>query len=302
MVIRGVEEQQLMEALLCYKVERSYLSVVIGMMLKYGLIVELDRSQLHSQSLSKKYLIPAQLPTKAGDPSSFNDDLGENIQSWSSCHFVCSTRKYTAELKSSFRLSQLKNNFFLPECLMERLIGKVVVWTQLTSDAKMYQLKTFCKNYAVFSFGPQLVRLVCIPIVNCIRLDIKGETPCPVYEIIFELMDKCVKEFYKSLYIITTLRLGTASESDDGFVLLSLEAIRDAHLNGSSLMVRGYPPLDRQYFSDTYGSWLNNSCDSAGDMALDLIEKEYRASLNDCSVPSCMQEEWKRFVGIFSKI
>jgi len=293
-VSKGIVEQVLIEALLRCLVEPSNIPVVVKIMQKYELIVSFDHPlQLPFHSNSTKYLVPTFLPLKGDDPWSSSDDLWGHVQCFNSCYFAFTTRKDVFQLKSAFNLSQLKNDCFLPCGLMERLLCKAV------RSAKMNQEPLLYKNYAIFACGSQLVRIVCIPKINCIRLDVEGETPIPVCDRIYELVNKCVKDHTESLHVIKTLRLGSASESQDGFVLLNLEAVRDAYLNGRSLIVKNYPPLDHQYFCDAYGSWLNVSCDSVDNIASDRIETEYRASLIDCSVPCSMQEEWNWFANCF---
>jgi len=128
----------------------------------------------------------------------------------------------------------------------------------------------------------------------------EGETPLILYDRMYELIKECVKEFTESLCIISALRFGTASESEDGFTLLNLESIRDCYLNGRSMRVKGYPPLDRYNLKEKYASWLNNlSYDSFDEISFDLIEKEYRASLYDCYVPYAIQKDWSWFVDSF---
>ena len=79
----------------------------------------------------------------------------------------------------------------------------------------------------MLSYGNQQFRLVHIPEIHCIRLDIEGEHPLPVYDRISEQIDICIKECMGSLYIATFLRLKIRMELDDGFTLVNLEAARE---------------------------------------------------------------------------
>jgi len=96
--------------------------------------------------------------------------------------------------------------------------------------------------------------------INCIRLDVEGDHPLPVHARIREQIEKCVKECMGSLRFISALRFGTASETEDEFVLVNLEAVREVQAsNGNLVIVQGYPSLNRQSIASNYSSWLINA-------------------------------------------
>ena len=109
---------------------------------------------------------------------------------------------------------------------MERLIGKVVKWSQLTNIACIFDDEYLYQNYAHLSYGNQRFRLVCIPEINCIRLDVEGEHPPPIHDRISEQINICIKECMGSLYFGSFLRLDDMEELDERFTLVNLEAVR----------------------------------------------------------------------------
>jgi len=62
-----------------------------------------------------------------------------------------------------------------------------------------------------------------------------------------------------SLHYISALRFGSASESEDRFALVNLEALRKVKVHGIPLLVNGYPTLDRQHVISNYSSWIINT-------------------------------------------
>ena len=267
MTQRGLVSRQLMEFLLLQKVDADNIPVIINMMLKYGLVVKLEQSRNHSSQIdyltesspTEYYLVPALLPKTACNPCVFQDHVWRHIkpETFDTCYFVFSVN---SKLNStSIGLSQLRSECFLPRGLMERLIGKVVKWSQLTHIADINDVKYLYRNYAVLSYGRQRFRLVYIPEINCIRLDIEGMHPLPVYNRIHEQVTTCVRECMGSLQFVTALQFGDSSESEDGFRLLKLEAVREVYEDYSTITIKGLAPVDRRVVKHRYSSWLNNS-------------------------------------------
>ena len=262
MVSKGIIGLDLMNVLLRHHVQTCNIPVVIDMMLKYGLIVRLEQtedrvcevSELPSQLLDN-YLVPALLPRAECDVSTFQDDIWKHVQHFDSCYFVFSSK---TELNNLF-LIRPRHDCFLPKGLMERLIGKVVKWSQRTHVSSIHATTRLYQNYAVLSYGRRRFRLVCNPKISCIRLDIEGEHPLPVHDRIYDQICICVKECMGSLQFMTTLRFGTAKESEEGFTLLNLRAIREVYLTGVPLTVAGYAPISRHDVRCKYGLWLNHT-------------------------------------------
>ena len=279
MTHKGLVSQTMMEFLLAHKVEPNNIPVVINMLLKYGLIVRLEQTQdgtsqagqVLAQSPSGYYLVPALLPATIGILSTLQVDPWRTIQHFNSCYFIFAidTKMRTS---SWYHTTTLQNNGFLPRGLMERLICKAVTWCQLVNITHVCDVRVLCRNYAALSHGRQQFRLVCIPEINCIRLDVEGEHPLPIYEQIYEQVDRCVKECMGSLQFVTALRWGPASESEAGFLLLNLKAVKEVRLEESSIMVEGYPPINCRDLSSRFGAWLGNTASSSSDAADETID------------------------------
>jgi len=256
-----------MNTLLASKVLANNIHLVITMMLKYGLIVEIEQDevktnllqeQLQSSSNLDIFLVPALLPPTLVDPLLFQDAIWQDVQQYESSYFVFNTNADLSSLES-ITSSQLKRDCFLPRGLMERLIGKAVKRSQMTSIANIAQIPHLYQNYAVLSYGNQKFRLICFSDINCIRLDVEGFHPLPVYDRICEQIAKCLKESTVSLFFISAVRLGTSLESQDGFTLLNLHAVKEIQESGILLKVNGFPTLCRRYISANYNSWLVNT-------------------------------------------
>ena len=255
MMSKGVVGVDVLNALLGRLVQASSVPLVISMMLKYGLIVRLEHRNL--RELPEEYLVPSLLPV-ATYVSHFH-------KSNSSCYFVFSTKQDMTLTR--FRLSYLKNECFLPPELMARLSGRIS-----NEDSRIY------RNYALLEYDNQRFQLVCIPEINCIRLDVAGEHPIPVYNRVLEQLSVCVKEYMGSLQFITALRWG-----DSEFVLLDFQAIRRVRMTGRSPFVDGSLSVDDEYAAEHYRLWLSN----------DIHEEAYKISLRESYIPKPLLEDWK---------
>ena len=256
MTRRGVVQKQLIIDILQFRAVKDLTcdaKFVVNMMLKYGLMVTLnpvqDRLNILQQESNEMYLVPALLAEVTGHPCIFNDKNWIDIPRIISCYYVLSTDKeFVANNK--INAQSLKLQGFLPRGLMERLIGKAVKWSQLTNITNIHEDEYLFRNYAHLSYGHQRFRIMCIPEIHCIRLDIEGEHPLPIHDRIHEQIDICIKECMGSLYFATFLRMDDRSELVDGFTLVSLEAVRD---DKCSIRHEGRL-LDRTMFS----SWVIN--------------------------------------------
>ena len=262
MTQRGLVSRQLMEFLLSHKVEAGNIPIIMHMMLKYGLIVRLEhvqgrtsKGQLLPSQPSEYYLVPALLPASEGNPTNFQDSVWNHVKNYNSCYFVFSTATDLISLQSIPR-EALRKECFLPRGLMERLTGKAVQWSQLTNFTNTYDDVRLYQNYAVLCYGRQQFRLVCIPEINCIRLDIEGEHPLPVYDRIREQIALCVKECMGCLQFITALRRATVAESEECFTLLNFEPYRAVQREDICITAECYPAMSPQV---NFGAWIINS-------------------------------------------
>ena len=275
MTLRGTVSRQYLDILLGKLVPTGNIPVVRNLMLKFGLMVKdeverakaIESEQSIDPMVSEEYLVPSLLPRTVVDPCVFEDEIWKkNVKQWKSCYFVFCTR--TNYLHSLLRFSQLKYDCFFPKELMGRLIGKVVKWTSESDGTSAIERPSLYRDYAVFFLEQQHLRLVCISELNCIRLDIEGEHPLPVYNRICELIKECVKECMGSLVFFTALPLSPASSSLEDLVLLSIDVFRTIQSTGRSLIVNGYDIVDRKFIFDNYSAWFPDancsSCEGDG--------------------------------------
>ena len=113
----------------------------------------------------------------------------------------------------SISFSKLRQESFLPGGLMERLIGKAVQWSQLTNIVNVRNFARPFRDYAVLSYRRQQFRLICIPELNCIRLDIEGEHPLPLHNLLREQINECLKEFGSSTFKFSSPNLQAVEEA-----------------------------------------------------------------------------------------
>ena len=256
MTMKGVVVKRLLIEILQFRADvedvKYDTAAVVNMMLKYGLMVTLEQVQdlaTHiEQESNEMYLVPALLPNVAGHPCLFNDKNWIRMDLVKSCYFVFTTNKEFL-MNNKVESRALKRHGFLPRGFMQRLIGKAVQWSQLTNIVNIYEDEYLYRNYAHLTYGHQRFRIVCIPEIHCIRLDIEGEHPLPIHDRISEQIDICIKECMGLLDFATYLRLDKF-ELDDMFTLVSLTAVRDSSLG---IYVEG-SLLDRKMFS----SWVIN--------------------------------------------
>ena len=257
MTRRGVVEKRLLIEILQFRDDAEDVkydtAAVVNMMLKYGLMVTLEQVQDQSnrvgQESNELYLVPALLPNVTDHPCTFNDKNWIQIQQIKSCYYIFSTdKKFLSH--NEIDSGALKSQGFLPRGFMERLIGKAVQWSQLTNIANIHKNEYLFQNYAHLSYGNQRFRIVGIPEIHCIRLDIEGEHPLPIHDRISEQIDICIKECMGSLYFGTFLRLVDKAELDERFNLVNLDTVRD-----DTYCIRHEGRLlDREMFS----SWVIN--------------------------------------------
>ena len=146
---------------------------------------------------------------------------------------------------------------------MGRLIGKILQWSPGSIGTSAVERSSLYRDYPVFLLKQLHFRLVCLPELNCIRLDIEGENVLPVYNRICELINTCVKECMGSLEFFTALQLSPALSSLEDLVLLSIDVFRTIQSTGRSLIVYGFSPVDRKFIFDNYSAWFpdaNCSC------------------------------------------
>ena len=173
--------------------------------------------------------------------------LDGNIRTCNICYFYFSL---SHDLGPEFLKQKMEAEGFLPKGVMERLIAKTVASYRLESLNEPHDSLPLYQNYAKLLLGPQLFRLICLPDMNCIRVDIEGDHPQRVRK----WVKQCLLECVRSLHVIDLLTY------DDGSCdcYLSLECIRAVDYDNPI-------PLNNGEFFNVenarrlYGKWLNHT-------------------------------------------
>ena len=144
----------------------NIIPVLVEMMLKYGLLVRLERATDRvvspcTNAFPDQYLIPSLLPPINGDPNLFVDDNWNYRSLFYSCYFVFSARR---DSRISFSFSWLKNCCYIPRGLFYRIIADCSKLCELSTE-----IIHFYQNYAFLLFEHRRIRLVCFPVINCVR-------------------------------------------------------------------------------------------------------------------------------------
>ena len=103
---------------------------------------------------------------------------------------------------------------FLPSSLFQRLICKAVNWSQLTTVEKSsaeFSLLEVYKDFAVLRYGSQKFQLTYLVDSNCIRVDVDGVDPNPIYQRLRKQLEVLIEECMHSLRFVTTLLLVSSS-------------------------------------------------------------------------------------------
>ena len=264
MIERGIVDLPVVEFLLNealrldimprHRAQYNIIPIIVGIMLKYGLLVRLEEVadrvlSSGAHTFPDKYLIPSLLPSIIGDPTLFVDDNWNDTSQFFSCYFVFSSQS-DIKARESFPSTWLKHYCYLPRGLFYQLIARCSKLCQISTE-----ITHFYKNYALLIFERQRFRLICVPEINCIRLDVEGEYPVPVHDVISVQVRKIVEEFKDSLQFVTALRFSNTSESQNGFLLVNLESVRDVQLDGAK-------PISMLHDCDIkgkFGPWLINT-------------------------------------------
>ena len=158
------------------------------MLIKFGLIVP-----LRSGADVIEYLVPALIPPLSIESGAATSELWTD-RPYSTCYFAFTTSE---DLRKSTAVqpSVLKEEGFLPLGLFERLVGKAVMWSELTSTSWYGScLGLLAKDMAILSFGSKRFRLRVRPEYNCIELCVEGSNPKVVHERIFNLIQQIIDE------------------------------------------------------------------------------------------------------------
>ena len=254
---------------LLWKDRLSDVDRLLSLMVQYGLLVPL----ISDESIDDlQYVVPSLLPT-CPDPD-FNDMVGNwGDQSEASSCYLFFTLSKVVEKKPELNCSTLKGDGFCPSGLFERILGKIVIWTQATSKEGLWnpEMIALFKEVSVLSFGSRSFRLTASPNLkrlNCIRVDVQGSNPLVVVLKIVELVEQVIKESMKGLSVMILLPKVDSSRShlesirlleqsdDPSSSLIPLVAIKKAVESNTALKHQSKTVLSLDVLKRCYGPWL----------------------------------------------
>ena len=254
-----------------FQLAQSEVDRLLSLMTQYGLLVPLVSDDESEGDI--RYVVPSLLPI-CNDPD-FYDVKGKwgDESEASTCYFFFTLSK-AFENKPELNCAHLKENGFCPSGLYERLVGKIIMWTQATSmDGKFNpdDVALF-KEVSILSFGSRCFRLSAsqaLRRLNCLRVDVQGSDPLVIVQKLTELIEHVIKESMKGLSVMLLLpRLnGTRTnlecirqlEQNHDFnssSLLSLVAIKDAVKSNNGLKHKAKTIISFDDLKRYYASWL----------------------------------------------
>ncbi|KAJ1434190.1 hypothetical protein B484DRAFT_394161, partial [Ochromonadaceae sp. CCMP2298] len=258
MTEKGIVTGQLLQMLLGGEVGR-----IVTLMVKFGLLVPMQREEEGAEEgvgvgvgagggvdPAQEYLVPALLPccSSTGPWTS---------APYSTCYVVLTASSSLHKI-TPLTHKDLHSEGFLPRGLVERLIGKAVMWCQETAaEANSHNLELF-QDVVVLTFGSQRFRLKGCPEQNAIRVDVEGQSPLAVHERILGMVARIISECMKSLHFFTVLPFDptSAGAGAGGETLyVPLKQMRDMVSKQSGLNIhhRLLKPADA---TALFGKWI----------------------------------------------
>ena len=111
----------------------------------------------------------------------------------------------------------MKVSGFLPRGFLERLICKVVNWSQVTlSEYADINISQIYKDVAIMRYGGQRFQLSCLMEHNTIKVDVEGEYSVAIYKRLYAQIKVLISECMKSLHFIPTLLYSPGSGTGTG--------------------------------------------------------------------------------------
>jgi GTPase SAR1 family protein len=223
MVTKGVVSRGLMEYLLSDhdEVQRSF---VMQLMEKYGLAVPIhDDDPLHVAVSNNtfpvnKYVIPALLPFCE---SSFEFPCRVDV-TLHTCAFVFSL--HLQDFNCPVPQQQLRQFGFLPHGFFERLLGKVLTWSQVT--CRVFPDYQIFRDRVVASYGTRRFMLKVMYDRSIILLHVEGGDPVPVFRQVNSQIADVRKECMGTLEFVAALLYPDTVVFDDTTVLFPLHAVK----------------------------------------------------------------------------
>ena len=244
MVKTGVIDNQLLQMLLAdYK---HHYDTLVELMLKFDFLVKLPSSDENKI----EYMVPALLPF---DTPSFQPEQELRRTEYSTCYIVFASPNLSwtnLPVTSEY----LRSNGFLPPGVFERLIGKAVKWTQVTSPEESLLCMTRTKANLLFKrrkFWLTLRTDLC-----SIEVNFEGPPLRCVYNWLLDRLESILQEYMMSLYCFVVLPYTlTGSPGDVEFV--RLKVVEKVCSDETTLPTgKGRPVLENWEVRRMFRAWL----------------------------------------------
>ena len=257
---------------LIWKDRKREVDRLLSLMTQYGLLVPLIGDEESESDV--RYVVPSLLPT-CDDPD-INDakgKWGDQRSELNSCYFFFTLTK-ALENKPELTCTNLIEDGFCPSGLYERLVGKIIMWNQVTSKDGIFDPQTIAlfKDVSVLSFGSRRFRLTASPALrrlNCLRVDVQGSNPLVVVQKLTELIKQVINESMKGLSVMLLLpklddahsnidcvRLLEQSDDSNSLTLLSLTAVKKAVESNNGLIQKAKTIISFDDLKRYYSCWL----------------------------------------------
>jgi hypothetical protein len=205
----GIVSQKLLHGLLGYGNNNDNCEMLTALMLKYGLLVSWKRRDY----VDSRYFVPALFPLDTS--VSTRIDVMDQ-QAWaqgkpvSTVFVVFSLRKTL--LGSGVCVRDLAKHCFLPSGLFDRLLCKLLEWSQHSRDIDPASFR-LNKNVAVMRIANVPFRLVWRSACNCIELNTTSLTPITLMRRLETILTRLLRESVQSLYLQSAILAKTDAPS-----------------------------------------------------------------------------------------
>ena len=231
----------------------AHASVVLHLMVKFGLVVPLHKEQSArlkgdavsvnqpAASLSQlaEYLVPALLPQQCESSVATAFDIGAECAEFPNrCLLVFSCAPALSD-RARLRPRDIASSGFLPRGLFERLICKAVDWSRICTPEDCIVTDAIYRDVAELTFGSQRFRITAVPDLNSVEIRFPAGSPARLHRRLCQLVQQILSECMKSLRFFTALVLpgeaSTGGDGEDDFALIPLQHIRECGFGSSSV-------------------------------------------------------------------
>jgi len=266
----GVLKKPLLQTLWADYVDET--EHLLTLMIKFGLLVPLDPpdsedgEQVEAADLVEQFVVPALLPPSPPGFLQSRSEWGDGRSTPRTAYIVFTLTDLKSH--SSFNVEDMKTGGFMPSGLFERVLGGCISWSQAASKAGFIRLEEMAtySDCAVLEFGSQTFRIVPLPELNCLRIDVEGSNPLPVVSRILEIAEEVIASCMKSLQVFVAVPWQDVSDpspkafEDSGrraAMLIPLDNLRKAVEGNKALKQGGRNLLSLKELTTDYVHWLN---------------------------------------------